>query len=179
MATTLAARLGATLIDYLGVEALANAYALLDPTASFATIITQWQTWLTDLDACTDAQIINAALHVYPALPGGLKGSPTSLSRVEQTGVLNFSASGSMHRWGFAIPALSNAGTVISAGPPPQIVLTSGGPIDVLRALLAGGGTANLAWTNANQQALVALLDTLISFRERYKRQLAGLSFER
>jgi len=146
------------------VQALSQVYGLVDPTQSFNSVITTFDTWLADMDACTDGQIIAAGIHLSPSLPGGLKSSATSASRVEQTGVLNFSATGTTHRFGVAIPALSNSGTVISAG---KIVTTEAGPIDTLEDLLVGGGTASLQWTNDNSQALVALLDTLISFRKR------------
>jgi len=175
MAYSLVARFSATIIDGLNVEALAQAYALVDPTQSFSSVITTFDTWLADLDACTDGQIIASGIHVYPALPGGLKSSPTSASRVEQTGILDFSASGTTHRWGMAIPALSNGPTVTSGG---KIVLTGGDPVPVLVALLTGGGTASLQWTNDNSQAIVSLLDTLISFRKR-RQQLAMETYER
>ena len=175
VATTLQIRMSATILDGLNVQSLAQSYALVDPTASFSTIIATFNTWLADLDACTDGQIIAAAIHVYPALPGGLKSTPTSASRAEQTGILNFSATGTTHRWGMAIPALSNGGTVISAG---KIVLTEDDPPDVLIDLLAEGSTADLQWTNDNGQALVALLDTLISFRKR-RHELSLETYER
>ena len=175
VATTLQIRMSATILDGLNVQSLAQSYALVDPTASFTAIITTFNTWLADLDACTDGQIIAAAIHVYPALPGGLKSSPVSGSRVEQTGVLDFSATGTTHRWGMAIPALSNGPTVTSGG---KIVLTGGDPPNVLIDLLAEGSTADLQWTNDNGQALVALLDTLISFRQR-RNQLALETYER
>src|ERR1035437_5605131 len=139
MALTLAVRLEATIIDELGVQAETSVYALIDPTASFTTVLTQLNAWLADLDACTDGQIIGAELEVLPALPGGLKSAPVALSRVEQTGLLAFDASGDIHQWATAIPALSNSGTVISGG---KIVVTPGAPAQALATLLAGGGTA-------------------------------------
>jgi|SRR6202035_4605467 len=180
MAFTLAVRFSATLFDGLNVEALSQAYVLVDPTQTFTAVLTTFETWLAYLDACTDGVIIAAAMHAYPALPGGLKTQATNptafaASRAEQTGILNFSATGTTHRWGFAVPALSNGATVIAGGKP---VLTAGAPLDVLRALLAGGGTASLEWTNSNQQPLVTLLDALISFRQRAD-QLARRTYER
>ncbi len=175
MALTLAVRMEATIIDEMDVQAETSVYALVDPTASFDTIITQFNAWLTDLDACTDGQIIGAELEVLPALPGGLKTAPIALSRVEQTGILAFSASGDTHQWAAAIPALSNGSTVVSGG---KIVVTPGAPAQVLATLLAGGGTAQLAWTNDTSQALTAATSALISFR-RYPHQLEQITYER
>jgi len=175
MATTLTVRFSATILDQLNVQALSQAYALIDPTASFDTITAIWQSWLADLEACTDGQIIASAYHVYPALPGGLKTAPVAGSRVEQVGILNFSATGTTHRWGHLIPALSNGSTVISGG---KIVLTEGDPADVLEDLLTGGGSASLQWTNEQQQSLIALLDALIAFRQR-REQLSLATYER
>src|ERR1035437_1540176 len=99
MALTLPIRLEATILDELNIQAETSVYALIDPSASFTTVLAQLNAWLADLDACTDGQIIGAELEVLPALPGGLKGSPVALSRVEQTGVIAFSATGDPHQW--------------------------------------------------------------------------------
>lgn len=175
MALTLAVRMEATIVDELGVQAETSVYALVDPTTSFTTILTQFNTWLADLDACTDGQIIGSELEVLPALPGGLKAAPVAGSRVEQTGVLAFTAAGDTHQWATAIPALSNGPTVISGG---KIVVTPGAPAEVLAALLAGGGTAVLAWTNAVNQAITAATSALISFRK-YSHQMVQETYER
>ena len=175
MALTLAIRMEATIIDEMDVQAETSVYALVDPTASFDTIITQFNAWLADLDACTDGQIIGAELEVLPALPGGLKTAPVALSRVEQTGFLAFDAAGDTHQWATPIPALSNSPTVTSGG---RVVTTLGSPAQVLAALLAGGGTADLAWTNDASQPLTAATSALISFR-RYPHQLEQVTYER
>lgn len=175
MALTLAVRMEATVLDELNIQAETSVYALVDPTTSFDTILAQFNTWLADLDACTDGQIIGAELEVLPALPGGLKTAPVALSRVEQTGILAFDASGDTHQWATAIPALSNNPTVISGG---KVVTTLGSPAQVLAALLAGGGTAQLAWTNDASQALTTPTSALISFR-RYPHQLEQVTYER
>ena len=176
MATTLAIRIQARIIDAMNVEAVSTVYALVDPSASFDAVASQFEAFLADLDATTDGQIIAAEYTVLPALPEGLKGSPVAGSRAGQTGILNFNATGdSRHLWGFAIPALSNSTDVVVAG---RIVLDSGKPANTLYTLLAGGGTAILQWTNATSQALSAFKDALISFRE-HPVQLSRRSYER
>ena len=174
MATTLAIRIQARIIDAMNVEAVSTAYALVDPTASFDAVASQFNTFLVNLDATTDGQIIAASYTVVlPALPDGLKSAPATGSRAEQTGVLNFNAAGDSHLWGFAIPALST--DVVVAG---RIVLDSGKPANTLYTLLAGGGTAILQWTNATSQAISAFKDALISFRQ-HNQQLARNTYER
>lgn len=174
MSLTLAVRLTATIADALDVEARCSAYAVVDPDASFNAVIATLNTWLTDLDACTDGQIIATALEVIPDLPEGLKSAAAAPSRVEQTGILDYSAAGDLHLWGFAIPAISNSDTVTHAG---RIVLTDGSPVKTLSDLLTSGGTAVLAWTNATSQALTAWRDALLCFRQ-HSRQLARATYE-
>jgi hypothetical protein len=175
VALTLPIRMSAIILDEQLVQALATVYALVDPAISFASVAALWDTWLADLEACTDGQILRAGIHAFPAMPGGLKTGPVAGSRVEQTGILNFNATGTSHVWGALIPALSNAGTIISGG---KIVLTPGSPAATLAALLSpSGGTAILEWTNANNQALSTLRDALISFRE-YRDQLTRNTLE-
>lgn len=175
MALTLAVRMEATILDEMNIQAETSVYALVDPTASFDAILTQFNAWLADLDACTAGQIIGAELEVLPTLPGGLKTAPIALSRVEQTGMIAFSAEGDPHQWATAIPGLSNDPTVISGG---KIVVTPGAPAQLLAALLAGGGTAALVWTNAVSQALTAATSALISFRS-YTDQMVQETYER
>src|SRR5665213_778849 len=165
----------ATIVDASDIQAETSVYALVDPTASFNHILTLQNTWLADLDACTDGQIIGTELEVLPALPGGLKSAPISTSRAEQTGLLSFSATGDTHHWATAIPALSDSPTVVSGG---KIVITSGAPAQVLAALLAGGGTAALEWTNATSQEIASFYKALISFRK-YNYQMARVTYER
>jgi len=174
MALTLPVRLMARIIDEKAVEARSYAYALIDPSSSFTAVLAFLTSWLTDLDACTDGQIVEGTITAVPALPGGLKGSPVAGSRVEQTGILNFTATGTTHVWAETIPALSNGATVQSLG---KIILTPGDPVPVLAALMLTG-SGIFEYTNNNQQLLVSLKDCLISFRQ-YNRQLATTSYER
>lgn len=173
MSLTLAVRISATILDALNVQSQASCYALVDPGAAFSDVITFFNTWLADLDALTDGQIIGAAIHVYPGLPGGLKSSPVSTSRAMQTGILNFMATGSANRWGFAIPALSDNTDVQSGG---KIVLTSGSPANTMYTFLLAS-SSTLEWSNSSQQLLDSFTDALIAFRK-YNKQLAGLSVE-
>jgi hypothetical protein len=174
MAKTLAIEFRATIADEENIEAQAIAYLLADPSASLTDIQSDLDTWLAALDACTDGQILSSTVRVLPALPGGLKSAAVAGSRVEQTGVLMFSAAGTTHNNGQAIPALSNGATVISDG---KIVLTSGDPVPVYAGLLTGGRSSATVYTNAWSELLSALTSTMISFRK-YTIQLDRASFE-
>jgi hypothetical protein len=174
MATTLATVLTATIVDEQNVQAKAHAYCLVDPTAAFADFASLINEWITELDACIDGQITNVEIAMYPALPDGIKGKAAAGSRVEQTGVLMFSASGDTHNSAMVIPSVSNSSTVTGGG---KLVLTPGAPISKYVSTLTAGSTADLEWTNANSQALVALTSSLISFRE-YREQLGRRSLE-
>ena len=173
MALTLPVRMSCWITDVAQVQAIATAYAMIDPTASFDDITAFLNSWLLALEACTDGQIISADLTALPALPDGLKSAPVSGSQVEQTGVINFLATGSTHRFAALVPALSNSGTVISGG---KIVLTGGAPVPSLVGVLLGG-SGPLLWSNTNSQPLASLKDTLLTFRE-YFDQVKVASYE-
>jgi hypothetical protein len=174
MALTLPVRLMARIVDELAIEARSYAYALIDPSSSFTSVLAFLTSWLTDLDACTDGQIVEGTITAVPALPGGLKGGAEAGSRVEQTGLLNFLATGTSHVWAETVPALSNEPTVISAG---KIVLTPGNPVPVFSGLMLTGSSI-LEYTNNQGQVLASFKNCSISFRE-YNRQLATASYER
>ena len=174
MALTLPVRLAARLIDGLQIEAWTYAYALVDPSASYTSVLAFLTSWLQALDACSDGQILEGTITALPTLPSGIKTSPTTGSRVEQTGVLNFLATGTSHRWAEIIPALSNGPTVTSGG---KIVLTPGDPPENLIGILLTGSSI-LEYTNSQQQLLMSFKDSLISFRQ-YNRQVAVSTYER
>ena len=115
------------------------------------------QSWLGYLDAVIDGQIIAAAITVLPGLPGGLKSSPVSTSRCMNTGIINFTATGSPNRWGFAIPAISSSGMVQSGG---KLIITGGSPINNLYTFLLATSTT-LEWSNSSAHAPGHLLRKL------------------
>jgi|SRR5579872_93158 len=168
MSLSMSVQFSATIVDQLGVEAIATAYALVDPTAAITEIDAYWDEWVTKLDACIDGYVSASDWRVLPTLPGGIKSSPVALSRCTQTGVLNFTTDEDTHRWGCDIPALSNDPTVITfVGGKPQINLTPGNPVPILLALLTATGSSVLEFTNVAFWPLLTLRDSLISFRQR------------
>src|SRR5579872_817764 len=159
----------ATIRDGLGTEATTQAYLNVPDSTALSALVGDLGTWLTDLDAVTDGLIRGTRIEITPALPGGLKtstGATFQASRVEQTAVLNFSATGTARKEGFSIPAVSNSAIVAGK------VDLANTAIQALITLLSGG-----LYTNPYNQALVALLDAILSFRKKRK-QLQRSSFE-
>lgn len=166
-------RVSATIVDEWGIEASTAMYATANDTQTLAGLDTEVSSWVTALDATTDGRIKAARVTLFPALPGGIKASAVSGSRVEQTGELGFLATGSSKRYSAAIPALSNGATVLAAD---RIVLTAADPIGVLIKILTTVGTV-LSWCNEHYQLIASFIDALVAYRKKRK-QLQRSSFE-
>jgi hypothetical protein len=163
-------RFTAVVRDGLLTAAPLTSYLLVPDSTSLATLVGDLGTWATDMDACIDGAIIDVSARLTPALPAGLKaatGATWLASRVEQTGILNFSATGSDRRYGQALPSLSNAAIV--AG---KIDLTNASIVALVSLLTTGAND----FTNQESQALGVAIDALISFRKRI--DLRKSSFE-
>jgi len=173
MAKDTQAVVSATIVDELGIEASAPFYALLDSGQTLAAIMTEVNAFWTALSLCTDGYIKKVKLEIVPAVPTGATTVASVGSRVEQTGLLGFSATGTTKRYSGAIPALSNQTSVFNAG---KIVLTGGDPVGALITILTTVATA-LAWINDHGQEIQAFTDALVSFRKK-RRQLQRSSFE-
>jgi len=173
MAKDTQAVVSATIVDELGIEASAPFYALLDSTQTLASIMTQVNAFWTALDLTTDGYMRKVKLEIVPAVPTGVKTAAAAGSRVEQTGLLGFSASGTTKRYSGAIPALSNGSTVFNAG---KIALVTSDPVGALITILTTVATA-LEWINDHGQAISGFVDALVSFRKK-RRQLQRSSFE-
>jgi hypothetical protein len=172
MANTLPVRVSVTVKDAWGIEASSCAYALADPTKTLTQLEADVTAFLTTLDATTDAIISRCQVSILPVLPTTLK-TTLGTALVEQTGLLGFSAAGSTKRYSYAIPAISDGGTVLSGD---RMVMTSGDPIPVLIAFLTTVQTV-LAFANAHNQEISAFIDALVSFHKKRK-QLQRSSYE-
>jgi len=166
-------RISATVVDEWGIEASAPFYGQANDASTIAAMETELSAFLTALDATTDGYIKSARLTLFPSLPTGIKTAAAAGSRVEQTGLLGFSASGTSKRYTADIPALSNGATVMSGD---RIVLTGVDPIGVLVALLTTVGTV-LKWCNAHNQQITQFIDALVAYHKKRK-QLQRSSFE-
>jgi hypothetical protein len=161
MAYTLPAIFSVTIQDELGVEAPFSAYALLDSTQTLASAVTALNSLIAVLDPITDGVIIRSKITLQPPLPGGLEAL-TAGARVEQTGLFNFSATGTPHRFGEAVPAMSNA-KITTHG----IDLVDGAVAAFIAFLTTVITVAT--WVTNHREALTALRDALVSFRKRRK----------
>lgn len=173
MAKDTQAVVSATIVDELGIEASAPFYALLDSGQTLAAIMADVNAFWAALDLCTDGHMRKVKLEIVPALPTGVKTAAVAGSRVEQTGLLGFSATGTTKRYSGAIPALSNTTSVFNAG---KIVLVTSDPVGALITILTTVATA-IAWLNDHGQEISAFVDALVSFRKKRK-QLQRSSFE-
>ena len=166
-------RFSATIRDEWGREAPTSQQVFVSDTSDLATVDSEFITWFQALDACTDGQIVRADWANDGFTLAGIKTAAVAGSRIEQTGLLGFSAQGSDKRFSFALPALSNVPTVRVGD---RIVLTGGDPVALLIALLTTA-TADLAYCNGHVQTINAFKDALVVTRK-HRKQLQRSSFE-
>ena len=166
-------RTSVTVRDEWGTEASSAFYAQAADTNTLAALATEVATFVEAFDDMTDGVVLSNRVTLFPALPTGMKTSPVAGSRVEQTGLLGFSATGSSKGYSGAIPALSNDPTVLTTD---RIVLFATAPAGGLIFILTTIGTV-LAWCNEHGQQITAFIDALVSFRKKRK-QLQRSSFE-
>jgi hypothetical protein len=167
-------RFSASLQDELGTTASTTAYGVVPDTVTLAGIKTAYLAWQSALDAITDVAVTGGRVDLLQAGTATDKGAGAGKakagSRVEQTGIINFTNASNSHRWGEAVPGLADA-TIVGG----KLDLTNAAVIAfnaILTGALAGG-----TYTNPYLQAIVAVKDAILSFRERRK-QLQRSSFE-
>lgn len=149
------------LLDGLGVHGEVISYLALPDTATLAQTASALGVWCAAVDGCVDGAFSTATATIVPALPGGLKGATGSTwqaSRMQQTGIIDFSATGTDRRYGQALPSFTNAAIVGG-----QFDLGNAAVQALINLLLNPTGF----FTNPQQQSLVAALDALLSFRKR------------
>jgi hypothetical protein len=148
----------ATLQDGLTRRKSTDVYENIVDTTTLATLALSLGTWLTDLDAITDGAIVESHISINPARPGGLKtvgtGTTFLASRVAQIGIFRFSVAGTTASWSSDVPSLSDAAIT---GDNINLAVAA-----TYTALLGGGA----AYTNPQNQALIALTKTLVRFRK-------------
>jgi len=171
MANTQYALFSISLLDELGIKSSMTIPAMIDPTTGTpAALKTAWDDLSEAVDGVIGSQITGGSVAIITTPGGTLKTSPAAGSRVEQTGLFNFSNATSKYKFGIDVPSIKN--TVLSGN---KVDLTNGAVstlLDLLTAAFTGG-----VFANTSQYPLVALVDALLSFRKRRK-QLARASFE-
>lgn len=171
MADTVPAQFSYTIVDELGTQGVCLVNALVDPASTTTQLTGQFAAIGLLLDAIISGYIKNGHYRILQGNPGG-KGAPSAGSRIEQSGTFNFSAAGTGYKAPVLVPSIADA------------TLGTGGRIDLANADILAFFTALttavagvLEWTSANRQALLALLDALLSFRK-HRKQLQRSSFE-
>jgi hypothetical protein len=149
------------LVDGLHTTGSVTSYLSIPDSHGIADLIAGCQVWGEAVDGVTDGAFTELNVQLIVPLPGELKaptGATWEASRIEQTGVISFSATGSDRRWGFAIPSLSSS--VLSRG---TIDMANAAIVALIDLLL----NPTDLFTNSQQQVLEAALDALLSFRKR------------
>jgi hypothetical protein len=173
MAITQAGRLSFSIQDELGTEASITEYVLLDPLMTVGELQAAWQAQANYLDAITGGKINKGSAVLLSTNAAG-KGAPVAGSRVEQTGVFNFTVGETAHRFGIAVASLADS--VIAGG---RITIAEGSPVDLWADSIPGDITGLAGqgyYTNPQTQRLLVLADAFLSFRKR--RQLDRSSRE-
>jgi hypothetical protein len=167
-------RFSASIVDELGTSASTTSYGVVPDTVTLAQLTTSYQAWQSAIDGLTDGAVTGGRFDILQVGTttdkGAGAGKPKVGSRVEQNAVINFTNAINSHRWGEAIPAFTNA--AIAGGK----VDLANAAVTTLIGILTGalnGGT----YTNPYVQALVAVKDAILSFRE-HRKQLQRSSFE-
>jgi hypothetical protein len=154
----------ARLVDGNGRSRATQAYYEIDDSITLGTLLGHLSAWGADIKAVSDATLTQVSLS---AIDKTFTVTPkTGGAPIEQTGLLNFIATGSTRRWALAIPAFSNSKMVGD-----RIDLTNGAVTTLLGDMTGG------AFTNDHYQAITTFAGALVSFRKKRK-QLQRSSFE-
>jgi hypothetical protein len=153
-------RFQGTVIDGMSIPGQVVSYLALPEDSTLNNLQAAVGVWAQAVDGCIDGAFSQVLATLAPALPGGLKGATGATwaaSRIGQTGVLSFSATGTSRRYGQALPALATA--TIAGG---QLDITNAAIQALIALLLNPTGF----FTNPQNQSLEAALDALLSFRQ-------------
>ena len=161
-----------TIQDELGTRAVVQVYFLVDDTATVATIDSDFYAWGQVIEQITEGEIVAATLSYYGNL-AGLQTPPVTGSRVEATGVFNFTNTFNPRHFGVPIPALISAAIV--AG---KIDLTNSHVTALVNQVTNTNSTFTPADAHFISQFGGVLADAFLSFRKRRK-QLLRSSYER
>lgn len=170
MAETTGALFSYRLRDELNIETTCLLYLFLDPATTVANLVAEYQATSLLLDAITGGVIQTGKITLDVDPDAGVKGTAVAGSRVEQTGVFDFTNAVTSRLWGQAVPSLLNS-KIVSG----RINDADTDIVAWVTNLLSAVTTGH--YTNNSFQHLAAVRDTFISFRKRRK-QLSRESFE-
>ena len=143
-----------SLQDYLGVRGAVQFNQSLVDTTTLADLVTAVQTLETTMDAVTGAAIIEGRVTVVPDLADGLKAAIAG-DDLEKTLLINFAQAGLSNKYGIDIAGVRP--TILVGGKPDP----TNAAVAALVALIEGN------YTSAALNALTAVRDYAITFRER------------
>lgn len=160
-----------TIQDEVGTKANLPVYVEVPDTVTVATLRGFSQTIAIDADAISGGKVIEIRNTLsIPQPVSGIKANPVAGSRVEQTGLFNFSQLGSKYRWPIDVPAIAD--TKLIKG---RIDLTDA---DIIAFIAAMSTTASLIVPSSKWAlALEGLLDAALTFRK-HRKQLIKETFE-
>lgn len=150
-----------TITDALAVQATSVIYLDAPGTVTLANLQTFANDYTPLLDAITDGQIVGIEVRV-PLIIAGAKSGPAEGAEVERTGLFNFEQAGTRYKNGVDVPAIKDE--LIVGG---RINLTDAAVTSWRDFLLAT--TVGITVVSKFFNALVSLLDSLITFRKHRK----------
>lgn len=172
MAYTQEVQLSFTYQDELGTKASQVIYALADPTKTLANLLTDLQAMAGLLVAIAGAKMLSCQARLLAVPTADQTGKPVAGSRVEQTGVFDFTNTSTPRKFGEPVPSILDS--VIVDG---TINLADAGVSAFVAAMHAASGTSTTEPTNNSFQTLGPLADAFLSFRK-HRKQLTRSSFE-
>jgi hypothetical protein len=161
--------LSTTIKDALGVETSFPVYVETSDANTLVHLIADAQAYQLVLDNVIDGLIIGQELKITVPLDA-VKTAFTGTAEVERNALFNFSQASIKYKQGFAVPTIAEAAIVNG-----KVDLTNSSIIAFFNLLITGG--TYLKFTSKFVNALLALLDVVISFRKHRKRETA-VSFE-
>lgn len=158
--TNLPLQFEGTIVDGQSIPGQVVAYVTLPEDSTLLNLQAAMGVWAQAVDACVDGAFTQVVASLVPGLPGGLKGATGATwasSRIAQTGIITFSASGTTRRYGQALPSLSNSTIAMNT-----LDITN----TAIQALIDLMVNPTVPFANSSNESLVAALDALLSFRQ-------------
>ena len=153
----------AHVVDDNGRSRSCHAYQARADTTTLATLLASLESFGDNIANLSDGRVDRLSVHIADTnwTPEKLNsgGAP-----IEQTGLINFSATGTSKRWALAIPAFTNARLIGDRIDPTYV--------EFIAAALTSGN-----YTNDHGQLLSAWEDALLSIR-RDRKQLQRASLQ-
>jgi len=165
---TVYGRISYGIVDGLGVSASHVDYVSIDDTKTVANAVTFLNLYLDKIEAMSGGHITDA--EICTVVDTSARSVAAAVSRVEQTGLFNFSQTGSPYKYGVDIPTIDNS-------------LIVSGHIDLTDAAVTGfiafmeAAHTGFQIVSKYRVFLVALLDAALTFRKK-RRALARVSTE-